>query len=102
MKVALMFRLIFYLIVSIFLISILRAVVGVVLKGFASMFQNAQPPSRRPVQPGGIPLTGELKRDPVCGTYTVASNAIQQNVNGQTYYFCSSRCRDEYLATARH
>lgn len=101
MKVAPMFRLLFYLIVGIFLISILRAVVGIVLKGFASMFQNAQPPQRRPVQPGGTPLTGELKRDPVCGTYTVASNAIQQNVGGQTFYFCSSRCRDEYLASAR-
>lgn len=92
-----MFRLVFYLFLSVVLISIIRAIVGAVLRGFAAMFQTTQAPAQ--TQRGSaVPLTGELKRDPVCGTYTVAANAIQHSLGGQTYYFCSARCRDEFVA----
>jgi YHS domain-containing protein len=95
-----MFRLVFYLFLSVVLISIVRAILGVILKGFSSLFQTTQP--AHPVaRATGTPLTGELKRDPVCGTYTVASNAIQHSVKGETFYFCSARCRDEFAAQRR-
>ncbi len=94
-----MFRLVFYLFLSVVLISIVRAILGVVLKGFSSLFQTAPP--AHPVTRAPLPLTGELKRDPVCGTYTVASNAIQHSVKGETFYFCSPRCRDQFVAQQR-
>ncbi len=97
-----MVRFVVYLFLSIFVISIARALIRAVLQGFASLFQTAQSsPVRQPHPPSSIPLTGELKRDPVCGTYTVEAHAIRHTINGQTLYFCSSRCRDEYLAASR-
>ncbi len=49
----------------------------------------AEPP--RPVQAGG-----ELKKDPVCGTYVSTAASLTRKVNGQLVYFCSEECRDKY------
>ena len=44
-----------------------------------------------PVQPAG-----ELKKDPVCGTYVSTAASITQTVNGKVLHFCSKECRDKY------
>ena len=46
-----------------------------------------------------VPLTGELKKDPVCGTYIAAATSIKEKVGGQTFHFCSTECRDKYVAS---
>ena len=43
-----------------------------------------------------VPAGGELKKDPVCGTYVSATSSITRTVKGQTLYFCSKECRDKY------
>jgi YHS domain-containing protein len=96
-----MFRLITYLLILVLLITILRNVIRFVTRMFVNAVQasNAQNSSGRP-QPE-VPLTGELKKDPVCGTYTAAATSVHQIVGGQTYYFCSVECRDKFaLQTA--
>ena len=87
-------RYILYLLISIFLYSIVRAVVQVVLKGMGDMMK---PPAQPPAQ-AQVPLTGELKRDPVCGTYIATTSSVQLNAGGATLYFCSTDCRDKYVA----
>lgn len=95
-----MFRVIFYLLIAVFLISIVRAVVGVILKGFAGLFSPPrQQTAQRHDQQESMPLSGELKKDPVCGTYTAAASSIKQTVRGETFYFCSPQCRDKYVAS---
>lgn len=38
-----------------------------------------------------------MPRDPVCGMNVKDDkNAIKSDYNGQTFYFCSNRCRDEF------
>jgi YHS domain-containing protein len=39
---------------------------------------------------------GELKRDPVCGTFVATSTAFKKTVRGETIHFCSADCRDKY------
>ena len=39
---------------------------------------------------------GELVRDPNCGTYVPKASAIAVQAGGETRYFCSTKCRDEY------
>ena len=39
---------------------------------------------------------GELVRDPQCNTYVPKNRAIVVTRNGETLYFCSAKCRDEY------
>lgn len=41
--------------------------------------------------------TGELVKDPVCGTYISKENALTVRDNDKIYYFCSYECRDSFL-----
>jgi YHS domain-containing protein len=53
----------------------------------------------KPVRP--VPTVspgGELKKDPVCGTYVSADTSVSKRIGGQTLYFCSAACRDKYRA----
>jgi uncharacterized protein len=49
-------------------------------------------PMPRPTERVG----GELVRDPQCGTYVPRTRAIAVVRGGETLYFCSAKCRDEY------
>ncbi len=41
---------------------------------------------------------GELKKDPVCGTFVSVETSVTKRVNGETLHFCSPACRDKYRA----
>jgi YHS domain-containing protein len=98
-----MFRAIFYLLITVVLITVLKSIVGIVLKGFAEAMKSGSTGPGAPPRPSGqFPLTGELKKDPVCGTYIAAATAIQEKVGGQTFHFCSQECRDKYVASSVH
>ena len=95
-----MFRVIFYLLLTVVVISVLKSIVGIVLKGVAqAMRESSTPPGTVPRPSNQVPLTGELKKDPVCGTYIAAATSIKETVAGQTFHFCSQECRDKYVAT---
>ncbi len=89
------FKTILFLIGAVVVISMLRSVIGAVGKLFGD-FVNPAPPAaaRRPAVPSG----GELKKDPVCGTFISTATAIQKKVGSEVYYFCSSTCRDKFKA----
>jgi YHS domain-containing protein len=94
-----MFRFLTYVLVMLFLLTIVRSVVSFILRGFSELMQARSGPQSRPAPGQSVPLTGELKKDPVCGTYTAAASSIQQTIRGQTLYFCSPQCRDKYVAS---
>ena len=90
-----MVRVVLYLFLAIVLITLLRAVAGVVGKGFAALFALAS--SERPEAPDGQPrLAGDLKRDPVCGVYVSVETSVKRTVAGQVFYFCSAACSEKY------
>lgn len=94
-----MFRVIFWLLGLVVMISLLRGVMGIILRGLGDLV------SPRPNQQGAqrsanqVPLSGELKKDPACGTYIAAATSIHETVGGETFYFCSKQCRDKYVAS---
>jgi YHS domain-containing protein len=94
-----MFRVIFYLLLTVVVISVLKSIVGIFLKGFAQAMKASSNAPGGPRQSNQVPLTGELKKDPVCGTYIAAASSIKETVAGQTIHFCSAQCRDKYVAT---
>ncbi len=96
-----MFRAIAYLIASVLVISVVRSIIGVLLKAFADLFQTGQSqnaPPRSGPRASNVPSGGELKKDPVCGTFISTATAIQKRVGGEVYYFCSAECRDKFKA----
>jgi len=57
------------------------------------------PAASRPIRPAPtVPSGGELKKDPVCGTYVSVNASITKRVNGETLHFCSADCRDKFRA----
>jgi YHS domain-containing protein len=43
------------------------------------------------------PPAVKLAKDPVCGTFVVPGKAPSLVRAGETVYFCSDKCRDEFL-----
>ena len=88
-----MIRAILYVIVAVLFISALRSVIGIFARAFASFVNpQQQPAARKPSVEAG----GELRRDPVCGTFISTSTALQKKVGGEVYYFCSEDCRSRF------
>jgi YHS domain-containing protein len=90
-----MFRAILYLIGFMLIMSVIRSVLGIIGKAFSGLSDPSSPqagPRPSPAPPSG----GELKKDPVCGTFISTATAFQKFSNGQTYYFCSTECRDKF------
>jgi len=38
----------------------------------------------------------KMKRDPVCGTFLPANQAIKYTISGETHYFCSQECKQDF------
>jgi len=81
-------RLILPLLVLFFLRAVLRSVLAA--------FRAASPPSRSRREPPTVSAGGELKKDPVCGTYVSTATSLTRTINGQVLHFCSPECRDKY------
>lgn len=67
-----------------------------VLRSIFVSFRTGNVPQNRSPHPPPVSAGGELKKDPVCGTYVSAQGSLTRTVNGQVVYFCSSQCRDRY------
>ena len=93
-----MFRAILYLIGFMLIMSVIRSVLGILSKAFNGLSSTSSPQtgasgSRPPSSPSS---GGELKKDPVCGTFVAEATAMQKTRGGETYYFCSAACRDKF------
>ena len=83
------FRLFLVFIVAVFI----RQVVVLIMRAFSQMAGGgAAGPAPMPRQQSG----GELKKDPVCGTFVAVASSIKRNVDGEVIHFCSTACRDKY------
>jgi YHS domain-containing protein len=67
---------------------------------FKSIGESLKTTAPRPPQkkPPPFQAGGELKKDPVCGTYVSPGAAVTLTVKGDTLHFCSTACRDRYKA----
>lgn len=65
------------------------------LRGLFSSPRERSGSGPAPVAPQ-VQAGGELKRDPVCGTYVSTAVSLSKTVKGQVVYFCSTECRDKY------
>jgi hypothetical protein len=96
-----MFRVIIGIIVSLFMISLLRMIVGAISReigGTAANRSTGTPP--RPASPspprGGA--GGELRKCPSCGAYHTLTDVAAKNSSGDLLHFCSQACREKFTA----
>lgn len=99
-----MFRAVLELIITILIAMVARAVLTSLFKSMGSAAsgsfqqQNSNSQQPQPQQPKDMPRTGELHKDPVCGTYVSESTAFRRTVSGKTVYYCSDACRQKHAA----
>ena len=86
-------RLLLYPLLAILLITLLRYVIGIIGRTFSEFFL---PPHAKDQPAGRAQPVGELKRDPVCGTYVAVTTSVKKTVGGEVIHFCSAACRDRY------
>lgn len=72
---------------------------GILRSMFAGSHSQVAAKPIRPV-PTTVSPGGELRKDPVCGTYVSADTSVTKRINGQTVHFCSPACRDKYRAAS--
>jgi YHS domain-containing protein len=100
-----MLRTIIWLLASVLLITFLRGVIGIILKGVGQLFQGEQETAQqqpRATAARSQPATesgfgGELVKDPVCGTFVPPMSSLTKKVRGEAFFFCSPECRDKYV-----
>ena len=90
-----MFRLLLRLLFLLVVFAIFRYVIVNVGRFFSQAMRPQAPPSPGNQAPAG-PSGGELKQDPVCGTFVPTSTSMKKTVNGELVYFCSAACRDKF------
>ena len=96
-------RVLEFLVGFMLVVSVIRAVLGMIMKAYSGLSGTSSPQSGtraagappRP-QSSPPPAAGELKKDPVCGTFISVATAFQKFAGGQTHYFCSTECRDKF------
>ena len=81
------------ILVPILIFTLLRSILR-------SFFQSRRTVARTSPQQSPPPVVagGELRKDPVCGTYVSTGASITRKVNGELLHFCSTECRDKYRA----
>lgn len=98
-----MLRWVLEAVIAILVITLLRAVIGAVMKGFSDLFHPPAGARQEGSQnrPRPIPNAEALKKDPVCGTFIAPSSALTKTIGSETFYFCSAACSDKFRETVR-
>ena len=83
------------LLVLIFVFAIIRSIIGMITRTVSQIMKPSEP-AQAPRQASGVRSAGELRKDPVCGTFVSAETSITKKVGGELLHFCSADCRDKY------
>lgn len=90
-----MFRLVFRFLLLLIFFAFIRYVITTFGRVFSQTVRSqSSPPPDQHVPKGE--LGGELKQDPVCGTFVPTGSSVKKTVNGQLVHFCSVACRDKF------
>jgi len=90
-------RVVLNLLLLVLLITLLRYVIGWIIRGVSQFLAPAGPSPQQKSEPHA---GGELKRDPVCGTFVPAASSVKRTVKGEVIHFCSAECRDKYCGSS--
>jgi Cu+-exporting ATPase len=88
-----MVRTLVYVLVTIFVLTFIRAAAGLIGKAVGQLFESETSGHV------GESKTGsrvELRKDPVCGVYVSPETRVRKSVSGEEYFFCSESCRDRF------
>lgn len=85
-----------FLILRFLIPLLLFFVIRAALRSIFATNRSGVPRTGSTRRPPPVETTGELKKDPVCGTYVSAAASVTRTVDGKLIHFCSKECRDKY------
>ena len=88
-----MLRGILYLLASIFVIALLRGIIGIITKSVGHLFEEER--AARPPRPGTQGIGGELIKCSACGVFFSPATGVKAMIASKTLTFCSQACRDK-------
>ena len=91
-----MFRNVFRLMLVFISAIFVRHVIMLIVRSVSRVGRATTPAP----QASATQSSGELKQDPVCGTFVAVASSIKKTVNGDIVHFCSTECRDKYRRVA--
>jgi len=82
----------------IFFLLVIRSAISAVWRMLQSGGSVPNPAYRPSHSPEAAPVrsSGELRKDPVCGTFVATTSAWTKGAGAETVFFCSQECRDKY------
>ena len=89
--------LILEVLLPILVLALIRGILRSIFQSFKVVSQP--PPQAASRQAPPVQMGGELKKDPVCGTYVSESASVTKKIDGELVHFCSKECRDRYVRT---
>jgi YHS domain-containing protein len=87
------------LLIGIVIVALVRYVMVMISQAFTQMSGGGQAKNDSP-QTKQSQSGGELKKDPVCGTFVATASSVKSTVNGEVIHFCSTTCREKYLVVS--
>lgn len=93
-----MFRSILEFLALLMFFAVARAIISAAGRLFTGSAQSPTPPNQSSgsARDGMLHSAGELRKDPVCGTFVPVATSLKRAVKGETVYFCSAACRDRF------
>jgi len=91
-----MLRNLFRFVALLVVIAVVRYLVATVWRAVAGKTGGSTPGV--PKQTDRARSAGELRKDPVCGTFVSAASSVTKQVDGELVHFCSAACRDKFRA----
>jgi hypothetical protein len=85
-------RTILLLFAAVIAITFLRAIIGLIGKGVAQLFEPDPKRWGQPNQPRASASKGELVQCPGCGIYVSTETRLRKTVDGKLRHFCSEAC----------
>jgi YHS domain-containing protein len=91
-----MFRGLVFFVILLFLLPLLLPAVRALFRLADSLMSGGGSNPQAADPRASVPRSGELKKDPVCGTYVSESSEYRTTLHGKTVYFCSESCLRRY------
>ena len=95
--ISFLMRALLEVVLTIIAIIVARAILTSLMRGVMNVGRTQSPPNSADTQTAqNAHPTGELHKDPVCGTYVAESTPFRRQSAGKTFYYCSGVCRDKH------
>jgi len=88
-------------VIKLVVLSVLAYAAWWIVRGILGRFKTDERTDAKSKSDGSSPAQDVLVEDPICHTLVPKHQAIRLRKDGETYYFCSDKCCDNFSESMR-